>query len=197
MFFKEVIIGQHPSPEDNRKLVELLWHSYAKKVFLFAYAKLENSEDARDTCQDTFVKAIEWLEKNPGHMPLNLNFPAWLRRIAGHLIIDRFRRPGLELYMSSEARVSQEETFLRSDWPDQRPCDPAEHIGKEEEIYALRECIKTLPERNRYMLTLCDLEGLSYKSITTQTGIPENTVGVILHRVRKKLRECMEIRLVS
>ena len=65
---------------------------------------------------------------------------------------------------------------------------PSRGMGLEtlEEVAKL---LKRLPSRERRVVRLHYLEGRSYEEISTQLGIPVNTIGPILSRARKKLRE--------
>jgi RNA polymerase sigma-70 factor, ECF subfamily len=66
--------------------------------------------------------------------------------------------------------------------------EPARGVGLEtlEEVAKL---LKKLPSRERHVVRLFYLEGRSYEEISTKLGIPVNTIGPILSRARKKLRE--------
>ncbi len=196
-FFEDRIRDRTPSREDYQRLVDLLWEHYGESVFLYAYAKLSATEDARDVCQDAFVNAMEWLEGHPGEMPLKLHFPAWLRRIARNLIIDRFRRPAIERPWPHAASREESEAAAYADWPDPGQTAPLEELAHHEELDALRQCIGQLREKKRQMVVLCDLEGLSYADISEQLGVPMGTVGGTLHRARRDLRDCVELRLAA
>ena len=195
-YFEQNIIDSKPSPENYRRLMQLLWESYSQSIFLFAYGKLEDREEARDICQDAFFQAMEWLVKNPGQVPTKVNFPAWLRRIARNIIIDRFRRPALIRPRSYTHGRTTDDEQLYSDWPEISTCGPLDNIIKEEKIDALRECIDALPNRRKQVVILRDIEGLSYSIIAKKVAMPKSTVGVTLHRVRKELRECFELKLL-
>jgi len=62
---------------------------------------------------------------------------------------------------------------------------PIERIEDRDEIERL---MKHLPPEQAEVLKLFHLEGLSYQEIHKQTGIPENTIGSTLSRVRSQLR---------
>ncbi|MBN1509263.1 MAG: RNA polymerase sigma factor [Sedimentisphaerales bacterium] len=194
-FFRDRILGAAPSKEDYRRFTELLWEACSRDVFLFARARLTNHEDARDVCQDTFLRAIEWLAENPDQVPASVNFPAWLRRIARNLIIDRFRRPALVRELPDLAQGEGENERRLDDWPEPLTCDPSDRITEQERLDALRKCLDALSERKRQVIVLRDLNGLSYDTIASRTAIPRSTVGVTLHRVRRELRDCIELRL--
>jgi RNA polymerase sigma-70 factor (ECF subfamily) len=194
-FFKERIAGSRPSLGDYQRLMELLWESYNRSIFLFAYAKLENREDARDVCQDAFVKALEWITANPGQIPAKVNFPAWLTRIARNLIIDRFRRPALTGEYPWPTYGSEENLDTCTDWSEIGVHAPTDKMIGEEQISALRDCIEALPDLRRRVVILRDLDGLSYDAIAKEINVPTSTVGVMLHRTRKGLRDCVELKL--
>jgi RNA polymerase sigma-70 factor (ECF subfamily) len=194
-FFKDRILGGSPSKEDYRQFTELLWEACSRDIFLFARARLANHEDARDVCQDTFLRAIEWLTENPDRVPASVNFPAWLQRIARNLIIDRFRRPALVWELPDLPHGTGDDERRLDDWPEPLTCDPSDRITEQEQLDALRKCLEALSERKRRLIVLRDLQGLSYDAIAGQTAVPRSTVGVTLHRVRRELRDCVELRL--
>ena len=194
-FFGEHIAGRRPEPEVYEQFIEILWNTYNHGIYLYAYGWLKNVEDARDVCQDAFVRAIEWIQKHPGETPATVNFPAWLRRIARNLIIQRFRRPALvrQWPVASTADGTRPEAF--ADWPDAQTPDPLDAVTLAERIEALRECLDMLPAKRRRMVLLRYMKDLSYDEIASETRTPRNTVGVDLFRAHKQLRECVEFRV--
>ena len=53
----------------------------------------------------------------------------------------------------------------------------------------MEKILGKLPSRDREVVRLYYLEGRSYEEISTQLNIPVNTIGPILSRARKKLRQ--------
>ena len=191
-FFAEAILAGQPSLDDYRTLARLLWESYGQSVFLYARARMRNVEDAREISQDAFVKAMQWLQSNPGGKPAKINFPAWLQRITKHLVIDFYRSPKLFAALPSEPDYGNGGAQL-ADWPDPRTVGPLDRAVRGEELAALRSAIEQLREGMRRMVILRDVQGLSNTAIAEQLGIPASTVAVTLHRARKKLRESLDI----
>ncbi len=75
---------------------------------------------------------------------------------------------------------------------DQVAEEPAEVSRPKPGLEALEEVgklLKKLPSRERTVVRLFYLEGRSYEEISTALGIPVNSIGAILSRARKKLRE--------
>ena len=76
--------------------------------------------------------------------------------------------------------------------PDHAAEEPAEMSRPKPGIEALEEVgklLKKLPARERTVVRLFYLEGRSYEEISTELSIPINSIGAILSRARKKLRE--------
>jgi RNA polymerase sigma-70 factor (ECF subfamily) len=57
-----------------------------------------------------------------------------------------------------------------------------------ENLEEVQRLLETLPSRERKVVRLYYLEGLSYEEISTDLDIPVNSIGPILSRARKKLR---------
>ena len=60
-----------------------------------------------------------------------------------------------------------------------------EPVATTEEI---EQILKELPERDAEVIRLFHLKMLNYRQISKQLGIPENSIGPILARARKRLR---------
>ena len=61
-------------------------------------------------------------------------------------------------------------------------------MDEKERLAKVLAAIKSLPERQRAVLTLRTLDGLSYEEITERTGIPNLTLRVLLSQARSKLK---------
>ena len=61
--------------------------------------------------------------------------------------------------------------------------------GNLENMEEVQRLLRKLPAREREVVRLFYLEGRSYEEISTQLHIPVNTIGPVLARARKKLRE--------
>lgn len=70
--------------------------------------------------------------------------------------------------------------------PEPQANDTASGLERLEEVERL---LSKLPSRERQVVRLYYIEGRSYEEISTRLNIPVNTIGPILSRARKKLRE--------
>jgi RNA polymerase sigma-70 factor (ECF subfamily) len=89
-------------------------------------------------------------------------------------------------------RAQAKEVQAASKQVDHAPEEPIENARLKPGIEALEEVgklLKKLPVRERTVVRLFYLEGRSYEEISTALNIPVNSIGAILSRARKKLRE--------
>ena len=79
-------------------------------------------------------------------------------------------------------------TSAPADWHD----DPEASLESEEALRIAREAIAELPERQRIVITLRDLEGLSSDEVRNVLDVTETNQRVLLHRARAKVRKALE-----
>ena len=67
--------------------------------------------------------------------------------------------------------------------------EPATKVGAPlESLEEVGKLLKKLPERERTIVRMYHLEGLSYEEISQELDLPVNTVGSILTRARRKMK---------
>ena len=66
---------------------------------------------------------------------------------------------------------------------------PHEHLEQTERMSILHRLINGLPEKQRTIMQLRDVEGMEYKEIARMLGITEEQVKVTLFRARQKVRQ--------
>lgn len=95
---KAVILGLvERAKNGDKQAFSQLYDEYASRLYRFIKIRLPEVSQAEDTLQETFLKA--WLAL-PKLSLNNLNFSAWLYRIARNLVNDHYRKvyrtPALE-----------------------------------------------------------------------------------------------------
>ena len=139
---------------------------------------------AEDLVQDTFFNVLRTLDR----VDTGFNFSAWIHRIAVNLCHDELRRRTRAQQHLATGGDEVEEAVLRLIDRDRHG-----HPEAALEIAQLRQLVwdvsKRLPERQRMVLTLRELQGLSYAAIARVMGISESAVETLLHRARKRFKE--------
>lgn len=156
--------------------------AYQGTAYNVAYRVIGNSDAAADACQDAFLKAYKALGQYKGG-----SFKSWLLRIVTNTCYDQIRYKSRRPASSLEDIVEnpdEHSTTLTSN--DERP---EEHVLRGELNDLLQLGINHLPEDQRIVLVLCDVQGLSYQEAADIVDQPLGTVKSRLSRGRRRLRD--------
>jgi RNA polymerase sigma-70 factor, ECF subfamily len=160
--------------------VEALPH--ADILYNYALRMTNNSADADDLVQETFLKAFRFWDK----YEKGTNIRAWLFRIMKNSYINRYRRESKEPNTVDYEEVQNFYNTIRD--------DSAESSDLQESMFGhlldddIAIAISRLPEDFRTVVILCDIEGLTYEEIAEFLAVPLGTVRSRLHRGRSLLR---------
>ncbi len=172
----------------------ILVRRYQNRVFNAAYRMLGSKEEAEEVVQDTFIKIHQGMDSFRSES----TFAAWVFRISHNLCIDtlRFRkkRSSIQLVPFKSRTVEGEggsELPEVDDIPDSS-LEPAQQLDVQEESAVLEASLKSLPESQRAVLVLHDLEGFQYQEISQIIGASIGTVRSRLHYGRIKLKEILD-----
>lgn len=169
---EEIIDGCLKKKEKARELLYKKFFGYALKVALIHN---RNRETALEIVNDSFVKVFRQIDRyNP-----DLPFRSWLGKIVVNTSIDRFRKNSRDL------PADDRETFLV---PDDSPDADTQLTAQE-----ILRLLNHLPEIQRLVFTLYEIEGYSHEEISEQLKIPQSSARVYLTRAKKRLRELFEM----
>ncbi len=145
------------------------------KLFRFAFRLLGSTEEARDVVQEVMIKVWNGREQ----MGAIENMEAWCMRITKNLSLDRLR---------SKQRRSTDPI------PDNfeirhESLTPYEKTEIHESMQRVNELIEALPEKQRQVMHLRDIEGYSYNEICEILELDMSQVKVNLFRARNFVRE--------
>lgn len=144
------------------------------KLYRLALRITLNTAEAEDIVQDTLMrlwdKRKEW--------PLLSSIEAYSLTIARNLAIDRSQRMD-----ARHAELSED----AKEMPD--TATPYNRLELSEQMRLIGSLINRLPEKQRTVLQLRDVEGKSYKEIAEVMQITEEQVKVSLFRARKKIKQ--------
>lgn len=163
----------------NRLVVQ-----YQELVFNVAYRIMGDPAAAEDVAQETFITAHQSLRTFRGG-----SFKSWLMRVATNRCYDELRRRKRRPQSSLDEMTDENESyaFLRS------PQDgPEAHRQRVELALAIERCLKDLPDDQRIVTVLGDVEGYDYQEIANITRVSLGTVKSRISRARAKLRDCLQ-----
>ena len=151
---------------------------HADAVWRTAYRILGGTADADECMQEAFVDAVRVNRRESVR-----DWGAMLRRLATVRALDRLRRRSAERVRFSGGTDCE---ALPS------PGEPPEARAQRTELSNLLRCaLGRLPPPQAQVFCLRHVEGMSYEEIADQMQVSVNSVGVILHRARERLRELL------
>ena len=169
--------------DGNTNAFEDLVLEYQKQVYHITLKMTGSEEDAFDLSQETFLKAFRALPTFRGEA----GFGSWLYRMAANLCIDFLRkkkRQGAGQIISLDA--GEDEDRRPPELPDLR-YEPQSALEKKELREKVQAGLKKLPDEQRLILVLRDVEGFSYQEISDALKIELGTVKSRIYRARAHL----------
>ena len=161
-----------------RKLVE----THQQRLFGVALGLVRDPEEARDLCQEAFLRAYRSLAGFDGEA----RFFTWLYRIAYNLAVDSHRRRRRAGVVPLDA-VGGEEVI-----EDDRAEDEAfRKIDGQQQRARILAALATLSPAHRAAITLREIEGLSYREIAEAVGCSIGTVMSRLFHARRRLARAL------
>lgn len=146
------------------------------KLFRFALAITASRPEAEDVVQEVFEKV--W--KTGGESLATVqNWEAWCMTLTRNRSIDKTRTRNFR-------RAAPLETTVEKPSPGASPATLAETGDLAERA---RQFMRELPEKQRLVMHLRDVEELTYEEISTALDISLEQVKINLHRARKSVRE--------
>lgn len=141
--------------------------------------------DAEDLVQETVLRAYRFHDRfEPGS-----NMKAWLLRIQYNAFVNRYRRVTRERAVEKDGPDSTAGADVMSRDALRALTDPTGTALRPLVLRELEAALDTLPDDQRMVVLLADVEELSYKEIAEVLGCPIGTVMSRLHRARRALRE--------
>lgn len=143
------------------------------KLFRIAFCVTRSREEAEDVVQDVMLKVWD----KPGDWKEVENIEAYCCIMARNMSLGRLALKGNHTEELNGEQVASGEVEL-----------PNERVEKTESLGMLRELIARLPESQRMVVQLRDVEGMSYQEIARTLEVSEEWVKVNLFRARREIK---------
>lgn len=183
---------------DERKLVDearrgdpgafrLLVERYQRRAHAVALGMVHDHDDARDICQEAFLK----VHKNLATFEGDAQFFTWLYRIVMNLSIDFLRRRRGERIEFDDALPNEDANDDAGIAPRRVGFDPGRALSDKELRARIREALAKLSPTHRAVLLMRELDGLSYKEMADIAGCSIGTIMSRLFHARKKMQRML------
>jgi RNA polymerase sigma-70 factor (ECF subfamily) len=161
--------------EGQAPAFDALVRRYSERVFRVAYRMLAQREDAEDVRQEAFLDAYRHLRAFRG----DAAFGTWMYSITARLCLGRRRREKRRT-AGAEMLVLEEERLAGSD---------GRMLANDEGLLVQR-ALRQLPAKERLLLVLKLVEGLSHEEIAQVLHCSVENSRTRLRRAKERFREC-------
>jgi RNA polymerase sigma factor, sigma-70 family len=145
------------------------------KLFRLALRITLDSAEAEDVTSDTLIKVWNKREELRGVESIE----AYCMTVCRNLALDRHeKKEAQNLSLEANEIDATDNSFT-----------PDEQLERDEKLRKVHELFNQLPERQRTIMQLRDIEEKSYREIATIMGVSEEVVKVTLFRARQAIRK--------
>jgi RNA polymerase sigma-70 factor (ECF subfamily) len=157
---------------------------WERPIYALAYRVIGREEDARDVCQETFLRAFRGIAAFKGQA----KFSSWLYRIALNLCRDWIRRERRTPVVQAPDGVDLTELVS-----ERGPAESVEDLVSRRDMSRLvARAMLALSEEQRTAVVLKEYQGLTFQEIADLQGCPLSTVKTRLYQGLTLLRRELE-----
>ncbi len=177
-FIKQLKRGE---PEAYKKL----YAEHVRRIGRIAKSYL-GVDDVEDVIQEVFIKVYKNIKKFRGDSSLS----TWIYRITVNVCKDMLAKKHRkkEILTSFGLEDDDEKTFSEP----VEETKPSDEFLKEVSAEEIQKAINSLSEEDRLLITLREIEEMSYSDIADVVGKPIGTVKSKLHYARERLKNILE-----
>jgi RNA polymerase sigma-70 factor (ECF subfamily) len=157
-----------------------------RRALRIAYLYLRDPHDADEAVQDAFVKVFVNIRSYREQLP----FEVWFTKILINACLDarKARSRRLQWFVPTDRDAP---AALALD-PPAKDHSPEQRLLSAERAREITDAVGTLPERQRMVFTLCQVNDHTPAEVSEALGLSEATVRVHLFRAIRKLRTLLE-----
>lgn len=158
-----------------------IYEEYYRRVLLLCRYSLQSSATAEDAAQEVFLRAQFKRTSYDPALPMS----SWFFGIASHHCIDILRRQNIEKRLFDSG--AKDSFDAGSPAP-----GPLSQLLSNERGRELRHALETLTDKYRVPLVLAYYCEFNYEEIGETLGVDRNTVGTLIFRGKRLLRQSFE-----
>lgn len=166
---EDLLIALRGGQSDSLGVLVARWEA---PLFRFVSRMVDRPEDARDVCQETFLRILDKADAFRD----GARFSTWMYQIALNLCRDQSRRKRRWGRLLFSVPADDSEAPREHAAPETVATNPAAALEHSQRTNAVRRALSALPHDQREVLLLKEYEGLKFREIADVLGVPESTV---------------------
>jgi RNA polymerase sigma-70 factor (ECF subfamily) len=155
---------------------DILVRRHLPRARIVARRLMRDTDDADDLVQDAFLRALDRIAS----FDVGRAFGPWFNRLLVNTGIDLRRRRAVR-----RTETHDPETFAGRS-------SPSQDAERAELRQSLGEALEKLPDRQRLVVTLFEIDGHSTEEVASMLSVSQVTVRWHLHQARRTLREALK-----
>ena len=167
----------HEAQHGREEAATVLYQRYYPRIYSFVSHLTYGRANAEDLTQEVFVRALKALGRFNGQY----RFEHWLLRIAKNLCIDEARRNVRQPALTDPRELPELEGIPAPDYV-------WESVSRDMVATVVHRALQALPSRQRTVLVMREMEGMSYADIAQVVGTNPRGVEATLRRARARFR---------
>jgi len=166
---EDLLIALRSGQSDSLGVLVARWEA---PLFRFVSRLVERPDDARDVCQETFLRILDKADAFRD----GARFSTWMYQIALNLCRDQTRRKRRWGRLMFSPPAAESDTPREHAAPETVTTSPSAAFEHTQRRSAVRRALSALPRDQREVLLLKEYEGLKFREIADVLGVPESTV---------------------
>ncbi|EOR96405.1 RNA polymerase ECF-type sigma factor [Arcticibacter svalbardensis MN12-7] len=192
-------------PSDNNETLAIentinphLWViKYADYLYNYAITRVNDEEQARDLIQDTFLAALNSMNKFEG----KCSERTWLTSILKNKVIDVYRKNSVAFIKNKVIDQEEEEhdyfNHEYGNWnieyrPKEFGIEQSDALENKEFQHILKLCMKKLPSLWLAVFTMKHMDDETTEKICKELKVSSSNFWVVIHRAKVNLRACLQ-----
>jgi RNA polymerase sigma-70 factor (ECF subfamily) len=162
--------------EKNHPALKSFYTKFEKRIFNFAYSKLNDSFAASDILNEVMFEVWRNAHRFEGRSSVS----SWVFGIAHNKSIDHIRKNSR--HDAQELEDTIEDTESQS---------PEDYVEAADDASKVKECMSKLSDNHKSVMHLAFYEELTYSEIGKTLDCPENTIKTRIFHAKRALKHCL------
>jgi len=167
-------------------LFDELFQEFQSHVFRFACHLAESQSEAEELFQDTWLRAVQGFPEDFDRQ----RFKAWLFTVAANIHRDNLRKKRIRrMFLLEKTRRTTHDRGFQAYMLGGRSSSLTRESEDADFRRSLEAAVDRLPERQRRVFVLKEIEGFTHTEIGDIYNLPVGTVKSLVHRALRRLRQ--------
>ena len=170
---KNIALGDETALED-------FYHKYERRVYNYAFSRLNHSFDAADTLNEVMMEVWKYAERFEGRSKVS----TWLLGITHHKVYDRLRK-------RKRSNLEDDIADFSNTLTDSNHVDMEKALEGVNDADMVRHCMSKLSDNHHEVIHLAFYQDMNYQDIASVAKCPQGTIKTRVFHAKQVLKDCI------